>query len=159
MFSTVVLEKTLESPLDYKTIKPVNPKGYQHWMFIRRNAEAEAPIFWPPHAKTWLIGKDSDAGKDKSQKKGIAEDEMVVWHLWLNGHEFEQATGVGEVQGSLKCYSPWGCRAGHNWVTELNWRLRNQKSLTWLYRNNTYFLGQRLNFVLKKKMTLGCSGH
>ena len=118
MFSTVVLEKTLESPLDYKAIKPVNPKGYQHWIFIGRNAEAEASIFWPPHAKTRLIGKDSDAGKDKSQKMGIAEDEMVVWHLSLNGHEFEQAPGVGEVQGSLKCCSPWGCRVGHNWVTE-----------------------------------------
>ena len=92
-----VLEKTLESPLDYKEIKPVNPKRYHPWIFIGGNAEAEGPIFWPPHTKTRLIGKDSDAGKDRSQEKGIAEDEMVVWHLWLNGHEFEQAPGVGEI--------------------------------------------------------------
>ena len=94
----MVLEETLESPLDCKEIKPVNPKGNQPWIFIERtDAETEAPILWPPDAKTWLIGKDPDAGKDQGQEeKGATEDEMVEWHHWLNGHELEQAPGVGE---------------------------------------------------------------
>ena len=90
-FWTVVLEKILESPLDSKEIKPVNPKGNQPWIFIER-ADAEALILWPPDAKSWLIGKDPDAGEDWRQKeKGVTEDEMVRWHHWLNGREFEQA--------------------------------------------------------------------
>ena len=90
-FWTVVLEKTLESPLDCKEIQPVHPKGDQSWVFIgRTDAEAETPILWPPHAKSWLIGKDSDAGRDWGQKeKGTTEDEMAGWHHWLDGHEFE----------------------------------------------------------------------
>jgi len=90
-FWTVVLEKTLESPLDSKEIQPVHPKGNQSWMFIgRADAEAETPILWPPAVKSWLIGKDPDAGKDwRREKKGTTEDEMVGWHHWLNGHEFE----------------------------------------------------------------------
>ena len=90
-FWTVVLEKTLESPLDCKEIKPVNPKGNQSWIFIRRtDAEAETPILWPPDVKSWLIGKDSDAGRDWGQEeKGMTEDEMAGWHHRLNGHEFE----------------------------------------------------------------------
>ena len=95
---TVVLEKTLESPLDSKEIKPVNPKGNQPWIFIGWN---EAPILWPPDAKSWLIGKDLDAGKDLR-----ARGEMVGWHHWLNGHEFEQGDSQG--QGSLACCSSWG---------------------------------------------------
>ena len=97
-FWTVVLEKTLESPLDYKEVQSVHPKGDQSWMFIGRiDAEAETPILWPPHAKSWLIGKDSDAGKDWwREEKGTTEDEMVGWHHRLNGHEFEQALGDGE---------------------------------------------------------------
>ena len=92
-FQTVVLEKTFESPLDSKEIKPVNPKGNQSWIFIRRT-DAEAPILWPPDAKNWLIRKDPDAGKDwRWEDKGITEDEMVEWHHWLNEHEFEQALG------------------------------------------------------------------
>ena len=87
-FWTVVLEKTLESPLDCKEIQPVHPKGNQSWIFIGRT-EAEAPILWPPDVKSWLIRKDPDAGKDLGQKKGKTEDEMVGWHHWLNGHEFE----------------------------------------------------------------------
>ena len=90
-FLTVVLEKTLESPLDSKDIKPVNPKGNQSWIFIgRTDAEAEAPIVWPPDAKSWLIWKDPDAEKDwRQEEKGTTEDEMVGWHHRLNGHEFE----------------------------------------------------------------------
>ena len=121
-FWTVVLEKTLESPLDCKEIKLVNPKGNQSQIFIgRTDAEAEAPILWSPDAKNWLIGKDLDAGKDwRQKKKGATEDEMVGWHHWLNGHEFEQATGVSDGQGSLACCSPWGHKASD--MTEwLNW--------------------------------------
>ena len=108
-FWTVVLEKILESLLDSKEIKPVNPKGGQPWIFIERT-DAEALILWSPDAKSWLIGKDPDAGEDWRQKeKGVAEDEMVRWHHWLNGHEFEQALGVGDGQGSLECDSQLGC--------------------------------------------------
>ena len=109
-FWTIMLEKTLESLLDCKEIKPVNPKGNQHWIFIgRTDAEAEAPVLGPPDAKSWLIGKDPDAGKDwGQQEKGTTEDEMVGWHHLLNGHKFEQAPGASERQGSLMCCSPWG---------------------------------------------------
>ena len=107
-FWTVVLEKTLESPLDCKEIQPVHPKGNQSWVFIgRTDVEAETPILWPPDAKSWLILKDPDAGKDwRQEEKGTIEEEMVVWHHWLNGHEFEQVPGDGERQGSLVCCSP-----------------------------------------------------
>ena len=106
-FQTMVLEKTLEGPLDSKEIKPVNPKENQSWIFTgRTDAEAEAPIFWPPDVKSWLTGKDPDAGKDWRQEKGMTEDEMVGWHHWLNGHEFEQTLEDSEGQGSLACCSP-----------------------------------------------------
>ena len=109
-FQTVVLEKTLESSLDSKEIKPVHPKGNQPWLFIgRTDAEAEAPILWSPDAKSWLIGKDPDAGKNWGQEeKGSTEDEMVGWHHRLNGHELEKAPGDGEEQGSLACCCSWG---------------------------------------------------
>ena len=111
-FWTVVLEKTLESPLDCKEIKPVNPKENQPWIFVgRTDAEAETPILWPPDAKNRLIGKDPDAGKDWGQEeKGMAEDEMVGWYHWVDGHEFEQAPGVTDGQGSLACCSPCSCK-------------------------------------------------
>ena len=119
MFWTVVLEKTLETPLHSKEIKPVNPKGNQSWIFVGRiDAEDEAPILWPPDVKNWLIGKDPDAGKDwRQEEKGITEDEMVGWHHWLNGHEFEQALGDGEGQRRLVCCSPWDHRVRHDWGT------------------------------------------
>ena len=109
-FQTVVLEKMLESSLDSKEIKPVNPKGNQSWIFIgKTDAEAEAPIFWPPDAKSWPLGKDPDAGKDWRQKeKGMTEDEMVGWHHWLKGRVFEQTPEDCEEQGNLACCSPWG---------------------------------------------------
>ena len=111
-FWAVMLEKTLDSPLGCKEIKPVNPKGNQSWIFTRgTDAEAEAPILWPPDAKSRLIRKDSDAGKEwRQEHKGMTEDEMVGWHHWLNGHEFEQILGDGEGQGSLACCSPCGCK-------------------------------------------------
>ena len=98
----------------------VHPKGNQTWIFIgRTNAEAEAAILWPPDAKSWLIWKDPDAGKDRRQDvKGTTEDEMVGWNHWLNGHEFEQTPGNREGQGSLACCSPRGRRIGHDWATE-----------------------------------------
>ena len=120
-FWTVVLGNTLESSLDCKEIKPVNPKGNQSWICIgRTDAEAETPILWLLDAKSWLIWKDPDAGKDQRQEeKGTTEDEMVGWHHRLDGHEFEQALRVGEGQGSLVCWSPWGHRVRHNRANEL----------------------------------------
>ena len=111
-FQTVVLEKTLESPLDCKEIKPVNPKGINSRIFIRSiDVRAEAPILWPLHVKSQLIWKDPDAGKDWGQeKKGSTEDEILGWHHQLNEHEFEQTLGDSEGQGSLVCCSPWGCK-------------------------------------------------
>ena len=119
-FCAVVLEKTLESPLDCKEMKPVNPKGNQTWKFIgRTEVETEAPIFWPPDAKNWLIGKAPDAGQDcRQEEKGMIEDEMVGWHHWLNRHELEQALGDGEGQVSLACCSLWGCTS---WTPLSNW--------------------------------------
>ena len=109
-FWTVVLESTLESLLECKEIQPVNPKGNKSWIFIgRTDAEAESPVLWPPLGKNWLIWKDPDAGKHWGQEeKGLTENEMVGWHHWLDGHEFEQAPGVGDGQGSLAFCSPWG---------------------------------------------------
>ena len=109
-FELVVLEKTLEGPLDCKEIKPVSPKGNQPWIFIGSiDAEADTPALWPPDMKSWFIIKDPDAGKDwRQEEKGTTEDKMVGWHHQLNEHEFEQAPGNGEGQGSLACCSPWG---------------------------------------------------
>ena len=109
-FWTVVLEETLESPLDCKEIQPINPKGNQSWIFIGRT-EAEVPILWLPDANSWLTGRYSDAEKDwRQEEKGTTEDEMAGWQHWLNGHEFEQALGDGEGQGSLAGCGPWGCK-------------------------------------------------
>ena len=121
-FWTVVLEKTLETPLDCKEIQPVHPKGDQSWVFIgRTDAEAETPILWPPHAKGWLIGKDPDAGRDWGQEeKGMTEDEMAGWHHWLDGREFEWTLGVGDGQGGLACCDSWGCKE-LDMTEQLNW--------------------------------------
>ena len=118
----MVLEKTLQSPLDSKEIQPVNPKGNQSQIFIGRiDAKAETPIFWTPDAKSWLIGKDPDAGKDwRQEETGATEDEMVGWHHRLDGHEFEKAPGVGDGQGSLVCCSPWG-HIESDTTEQLNW--------------------------------------
>ena len=124
-FWIVVLEKTLESPLDWKEIKPVNPKGNQSWIFTGRDdAEAEAPILWLPDAKKWLTGKYPDAGKDwRQEEKGPTEDKLVGWYHWLDGREFEQALKVGEGQGSLACYSPHG-RKELDMIEPLNWPIK-----------------------------------
>ena len=127
-FWTVVLEKTLESPLDCKEIQPVHSKGYQPWVFFgRTDAKAETPILWPPHAKSWLIGKDSDAGRDWGQEeKGMTEDEMAGWHHRLNGCEFEWTLGVGgaAIHGVAKSRTRLS-----NWI-ELNWKRHNN----WLWK-------------------------
>ena len=119
-FWTVVLEKTLESPLNCKEIQPVHPKGDQSWVFIgRTDAEAETPILWPPDAKSWLIGKDPDAGKDWGQEeKGMTEDEMVGWHHRLNGHGFGWTPVVGDRQGGLACCSSWVTKS---WTRLSDW--------------------------------------
>ena len=121
-FWTVMLEKTVESPLDWKETKPVNPKGNQSWIFIgRTDTEAEIPIVWPLVVKNWLIGKNSDAGKDwRQEEKGTTEDKTVGWHHQLGGHEFEQAPWVGDGQGSLACCSPWGHKES-DMTKQLNW--------------------------------------
>jgi len=121
-FWTVMLEKTLESPLDCKEIQPVHSEGHQPWDFFGRNdAKAETPVLGPPHAKSWLIGKDSDAGKDWGQEeKGTTEDEMAGWHHWLDGRASEWTPGVGDGQGGLACCDSWGHKESD--MTEwLNW--------------------------------------
>ena len=124
----MVLEKALESPLECKEIKPVHPKGNQSWIFTgRTDAEAETPILWPPDAKNWLIVKDHDAGKDwRQEERRMTEDEMLGWHHQLNGHEFKQALGVGDGQGSLVCCSPWD-RKESDTTEWLNWTELNIK--------------------------------
>ena len=123
-FWTVVLEKTLESPLDYKKIQPVHPKGNQSWiLFGRTDAESEAPIIWSPDMKNWLFRKGPNAERDwRQEEKGTTEDEMFGWHHWLDGHEFEQALGVGDGQGGLACCSPW-TRKESDTTEQLNWWL------------------------------------
>ena len=128
---TVVLEKTLESPLDCKEIQPVHSEGDQSWVFIGgTDAKAETPILWPPDAKRWLIWKDPDAGKDWGQEeKGMTEDEMVGWHYWHNGHGFGWTLGVGDGQGGLACCNSWGRKELH--TTEwLNWTELKQRQQT-----------------------------
>ena len=130
-FCTVVLEETIESPLDCKEIQPVHPKGDQSWIFIRRTeAEAETPILWPPDAKNWLIWKDPDAGKDwRREEKGTTEDGMVGWHHQLNGHEFGETPGVGDRQEDLACCSPWG-HEEWDMTEQLNWTELKKEKVT-----------------------------
>ena len=130
-FWTVVLEKTLESPLDCKKIQLVHSEGDQPWDFFGRNdAKAETPVLWPPHAKSWLIGEDSDAGRDWGQEeKGTTEDEMAGWHHRLDGRESKWTPGVGDGQGGLACCDSWGCKESD--MTEwLNWTEPQPKSHT-----------------------------
>ena len=121
-FWTVVPEKTLVSPLDYKEIQPVHPKGDQSWVFIgRTDAEAEIPILWPPRVKSWLTGKDPDVGRDWGQEeKGMTEDEMAGWHHQLEVHDFGWTLGVGDGLGGLACCDSWGHKES-DMTKQLNW--------------------------------------
>ena len=150
-FWTVVLEKTLESPLDCKEIQPVQSEGDQPWDFFGGNdAKAEAPVLWPPHAKSWLIGKDFDARRDWGQEeKGMTEDEMAGWHYWLDGCESEWTLGVGDGQGGLVCCNSWGCKES-DMTERLNWTDTSQNKVsdefcslskpTWRSRTHTHHL-------------------
>ena len=130
----MVLEKTLEGPLDCKEIQSGHSKGDQPWVFFGRN-DAKAPVLWPPHVKSWLIGKDPDAGRVWGQEeKGTTEDEMSGWHHWLNGRESEWTPGVGDVQGGLACCDSWGRKESDtterlDW-TELNWTMITEFMVT-----------------------------
>ena len=146
-----MLEKTLESPLNCKEIQPVHPKGDQSWVFIgRTNAKAETPILWPPHAKSWLIGKDSDAGRDwEHEKKGTTDDEMAGWYHWLDGRESEWTPGVGDGQGGQACCDSWGHKESDTteslkW-SELNW---TEPILGSWRRRSFYTLGKPLTGYL-----------
>ena len=157
-FWTVVLEKTLESPLDCKEIKPVNPKGNQPWVFIgRTDAEAETPILWPPDVKNWFIWKDPDARKDWGQEeKGTTEDGLVGWHHQLNGHGFGWNLGIGDGQGGLMCCGSWGDKESDK--TEwLNWTelITLPAALDWMFvsHQNSY-----AEVLMPSRMVLGGEG-
>ena len=130
--------KTLESPLDCKEIQLVHPKGYQSWVFFGRNdVEAETPILWPPHVKSWLTGKDPDVGRDWGQEeKGTTEDETAGWHHWLDGREFEWTPGAGDGQGGLACCNSWG-RKESDTTERLNW---NESTISWYAERNSVFV-------------------
>ena len=133
----MVLEKTLESPLDCKEIQPVHSEGDQPCDFFGRNdAKAETPVLWPPHVKSWLIGKDSDAGKDWGQEEmWTTEDEMAGWHHWLDGRESEWTSGVGDGQGGLACCDSWGCKESDTteWLiwSDLIWDSVSHRDTIW----------------------------
>ena len=145
-FWAVVLEKTLESPLDCKEIQPVHHKGNQSWVFIgRTDVEAETPVLWPPDAKSWLIGKDPNAGKDwRQEEKGMTKNEMVGWHHRLNGHGCEQTPGDGDGQGSLACCSSWGCKGSD--MTE--WLNNNKRKQPPYYKSTAFWLETSATFLL-----------
>ena len=150
-FWTVVLEKTLESPLDCKEIQPVHSEGDQPWDFFGRNvAKAETPVLWPPHEKSGLIGKDSDAGRDWGQEeKGTTQDEMAVWHHWLDGCESEWTPGVGNGQGGLACCNSWGCKESDmterlNWTEQGKWCPQGRLSLVLVRSRRAVYFENRL---------------
>ena len=144
-FWVVVLKKTLESPLDCKEIQPVHPEGDQPWDFFGRNdAKAETPVLWPPDVKSWLIGKDSDAGRDwQQEEKGTTEDEMAGWHHWLDGHESQWTLGVGDGQGGLVCCDSWG-RKESDTTERLNWTEGHLNKVWRLIDNNSSILAHSL---------------
>ena len=144
-FWTMVLERTLGTPLDCKEIQPVHPKGDQSWVFIgRTDAKAETPVVWPSYVKCWLIGKDPNAGRDWGQEeKGMTEDKMAGWHHWLDGHEFVWTLGVGDGQGGLACYDSRG-RKQSDMSERLNW---TECKLPCDYYN-------QMNFWTDRKITL-----
>ena len=139
-FWTVVLEKTLESPLNCKENQPVHQMGNWSWVFTgRTDVKAEAPVFWPPDVKSWLIWKDPDVRKDwRQEEKGTTEDEMVGWHHRHNGCRFGWTPGVGDGQGGLACCGPWGRRVGHDWTTELT-ELNSFVVWLWIIKLDVFF--------------------
>ena len=152
-FWTVVLEKTLESPLDCKEMQPVHPKGNHPWIHTgRTDGETEAPVLWPSDAKNWLIGKDADPRKDWRQKeKGVTKDEMFGWHYRLCGRDFEHSPGDGEGQGSLTCCSPWGPqeldtpeRLDSNSIQASKWKARSRLSVCGCQTAYDYFFRQSI---------------
>ena len=156
-FWTVVLEKTLESPLDCKEIQSVHSEGDQPWDFFgRTDAKAETPVLWPPHAKSWLIEEDSDAGRDWGQEeKGTTEDEMAGWHHWLDGRESEWTPGVGDGQGGLACCDSWGRKESDTTKrlngTELNWTEWLLHAIWSQHRSQHNTVKIKNNYNLKKK--------
>ena len=156
-FWIVVLEKTLESPLDCKEIQPVHSKGNQSWIFIgRTDAKAETPKLWPPDVKNWLTEKDPDAGKGwRQEEKRVTEDEMVEWHHRLHGHEFERALGVCDGQGSLACCSPWVCKELDttewlNWTEEWQeWNNHEKIRKVSQLKKSVYVLGNKRSIWLE----------
>ena len=147
-FWTVMSEKTLESPLDFKEIQPVHSEGDEPWDFFGRNdAKAETPVLWPSHEKSWLIGKDSDAGRDWGQEeKGTTEDEMAGWHHWLDGRESEWTPGVGDGQGGLTCCDSWGHKESYT-TERLNWTEGHWDQWFSNFFLSVYFLFQKKVFV------------
>ena len=156
-FWTVVMEKTLESPLNCKEIQPVHPNGDQSSVFIgRTDAEAETPILWPPDAKSWLIWKDPDAGPDWGQEEmGMTEDEIVGWHHWLSGHGFGWSLGIGDGQGGLACCVSWG-RKESDMIKQLNWTELNILCLMWKSLN--FLQGAECNSKSKQRGHSGVCG-
>ena len=152
----MVLEKTLESPLDCKEIQPVHSEGDQLWDFFGRNdAKAETPVLWPPHAKSWLIGKDSHVGRDWGQEeKGTTEDEMAGWHHWLDGRESGWTPGVGDGQGGLACCDSWG-RKESDTTERLNWTQLTETEIWW--RLNVIRVNSSLHYVIKEVFIILCN--
>ena len=154
-FWTVVLEKTLENPLDCKEIQAVHRKGNQSWIFIgRTDAEVETPVLWPPDVKNWLTGKDPDAGKDwRWEEERTTEDEMVGWHHWLSRHEFEQALWMGDGQRGLACCGSWGHKESDtterlNWTESVSWWRAKWHAFSALYNNQHQALAWLLTVFL-----------
>ena len=151
-FWTVVLEKTLESPLDFKEIQPVHRKGDQSWVFfVRTDVKAETPVLWPPDEKNWLIGKDPDPGKDWGQEeKGTTEDEMVGWHHQLDWHGFGWTPGVGDRQGGLACCGSLSHKMSDT-TERLNWtEVQNDGGLGWDDSSRFFFFNDK-KYILKPK--------
>ena len=149
-FWTVMLEKTLENPLDCKEVQPVHSEGDQPWDFFgRTDAKAETPVLWPPHVKSWLIGKDSDAGRDwEQEEKGKTEDEMAGWHHWLNGRESQWTPGIGDGQGGLACCDSWGRK--ESYMTErLNWTENVLYDRHWRYCTESRYVWE--SFMVRVK--------
>ena len=147
-FWTVVLEKTLESPLDCKETQPVHPKGDQPWVFFGRNdAKAETLVLWPPHVKSWLIGKDSDAGRGwEQEEKWTTEDEMAGWHHWLNGCEFEWTPGVGDGRGGPECCDSWVHKESDT-TERLDWTDLNLWNKLWFIYTMEYYTTVKKNEI------------